>query len=347
MLCWRCAWKEGTCRRPTSAAPTPSEARPQVRAAGRHLQCHPTSTSLFRRLTCSAWHTLYDLNGFLSAAEDGCPCYRCCSLLRSLVSLHETEVGNLVLAHTGPSSEAVPSAAPEADVVPTSSAANGDLHPRASQKRTAEAAGIGVPQPPAESAPTQLGPTRTPAGGSAPEHSVEASTAGGGSAEPTVPAGTGSVTEPDARSVPATVPAGTGSVTEPDARSEPAQQALAGGAADLAVGNIAQRLRRNPSRFKSPQLALSPRADQTAAASGSRQDLRGAEQPMDSSTEQGSSAAGGPRPAIGDSAADGQAHAALTNLADSAAASLAEGACLAPPEASGQPSVGMQWLCCF
>lgn len=185
-----------------------------------------------------------------------------------------------------------------------------------------------MPQPPAQSAPTLLAPTRARAEGFALERRVDACAGRGGPAQQTVPVGTGSGAEPDARP------------------EQAAQQPSAGGAADVAVGNIAQRLRRNPSRSKSPQLAVAPQADQPAAASGAQEDLRAAEQPVDSSAAPGSAAAGVPEPATGTASAHGQAHAGPTGLADSAAASLAEGACLAPPEAPGQPSAGAQELPC-
>ena len=202
--------------------------------------------------------------------------------------------------------------------MPLFPAANGDFYSKASLKRTAEAAGMDLPQPPKENGSASLPPNVTTAGGPSLEASIEASESRGQPAKQTVPAGTGSV-------------------AEPDAASEAAQQP--GGAVDVAVGNIAKRLRRNASRSKSPG-SEAPDPDQAAAASGAQQNLGAAEQPADSSAAVGSAAAAAPEPNKGNDAENGQEHAGPSNLADSAAASLAEGACVAPSEASGQPSAG-------
>lgn len=211
--------------------------------------------------------------------------------------------------------------------MPVFPAANGNLHGKASLKRTADAAGLDVPQAPTENGSASLPPPGTTAGGPALESVMEASESRGQSAEQTLPAGTGSI-------------------VQPDAASEAAQQASAGGAVDVAVGNIAQRLRRNASRSKSPG-SEAPERDQAPAASGAQQDRGAAEQPADSCAAVATAAAAGPKPSNGNNPDDGQEHAGPSNLAASAAASLAEGACVAPPESSGQPSAGTHGLPCF
>ena len=204
--------------------------------------------------------------------------------------------------------------------MPLFPAANGNLHSKASSKRTAEAAGLDVPQPPAENGSASLPPPGTAARGPALEASMEPSDSRGQLAEQTIPAGMGSN-------------------AETHAASEAAKESSAGRAADVAVGNLAQRLRRNASRFKSPG-SEAPAPDQAAAVSGAQQDLGAAEQPADSSAAVASAAAAAPEPNKGSDAENGHEHAEPSNLADSAAASLAEGACAAPPEPPAQPSAG-------
>jgi len=117
---------------------------------------------------------------------------------------------------------------------------------------------------------------------------------------------------------------------EPVAGSEAGQQTEAAGAVDVAVGKLAHRLRRNASRVAE--------AEQLARAHGEVQDV-GAPMPPPGSSASPSAAASEVDKGAG--SADGSPHASSSTLADSAAASLAEGACQAAPPSTSHPSAGV------
>ena len=117
---------------------------------------------------------------------------------------------------------------------------------------------------------------------------------------------------------------------EPVAGSEAGQQTDAAGAVDVAVGNLAHRLRRNASRVAE--------AEQPARIHGELQDF-GAPMPPLGSNASSSAAPSEVNKGVG--SADGNPHASSSTLADCAAASLAEGACQAAPPSTSHPSAGV------
>ena len=277
---------------------------------------HSARRPIFRLGASAVW---YSRDTALMVAHPGLD-YDCL-----VSSLHEVTILRVATCirgsdHAGLISEAAPAAAPEAGAEPASAAASKSLHLNAAQKRTAEAAGMNLPEPFTESNSRPLSPTAAAAGGSAQEASMDASASRGQST-------------------------GAENGVERDAASQAHRPLSAAGAADVAVGNLAKRLRRGTSRSESPQ-STSLESAQAPVASGARQDLRTFEQPAESSAGPSSAAASAPQSEKGNSSADGQAPAGPSALADSAAASLVEGACLEPLKGSHPPSVGMQGLPC-